>query len=241
MKNVVIFITWIFLCAPFFLGAQQFGARQANSLDIYFGGGIGYRLLSNNLETPTELEKSRSLEDFKPNNNFGINYNIGIGQSLSIKTGVRYSSTGYIIPKVERIDFSEGIKFDSRTVDFYDGFRYKVDYKLIGIPLGIKYVLSNKSCEPYFELGVVPSYYIQTNIREFDIADNRSNTFSIKEDISDFHLLGFLSVGGNFNISNNVSGFTQLTANYQLNNLRSSFFKENIFGVGVEIGARIHL
>ena len=77
---------------------------------------------------------------------------------------------------------------------------------------------------------------VQSSFLEEDIGD-----MSIDEDIKKVHYISFLSMGGNFIISDHLSGLTQLIARYQLNNLRQSELVEQLVGLGVEVGVRYYL
>lgn len=243
MKSTTLFIVPLILsqvCTSLLVTAQSWHTKQANSLDIYFGGDVGYRLLDNLDDSASEVVDNRNtFESFSTNYKFGIGYNIGIGRNISIKTGIRYANPSTSVSFVDRIDFSEAghnYAFNKNR----EGYDYKTSHHMIGIPLGLKVVLSESTCDPYIEFGVIPSMYHETRISEFDYDGVNTANYTFTENINMFNLFSFFNVGGNFKISKKVSGFTQLTANYQLNNLRTDLLKENLLGLGVEFGTRIH-
>jgi len=243
MKSTTLFIVPLILCLvciSLVATAQTWRSKQANSLDLYFGGDVGYRLLSSPNSTTSEIIDNRNtFESFKLNYRFGIGYNIGIGRNLSIKTGIRYATHGIGVALVDRIDFNEAEHNYAFTKN-REGFSYKTSHHMIGIPLGLKLVVSKSTCEPYIEFGVIPSMYRETRIAEFDYDGNNTANFTLSENINMFNFFSFLNVGGNFKISDSISGFTQLTANYQLNNLRTDLYSERIVSLGIEIGTRLH-
>jgi hypothetical protein len=218
--------------------AQRFYGVQANSLDLTLGGDIGFRIINELNNSHTEILENRSaLESFKLSYKFGLNYNIGLNSRLSIKTGFRYSNPGFDISRIERVDFSEGLNNIPKIID-HRGYSYKINYQFIGVPLGIRYTLSSRSCDPYIEAGFTPSLLLQTKVSEFDYQGNQSDNYNMDDNINDFNLFSFVNIGGNFIISDKLSGFTQLTSTLQVNNFRKDIFSEKLVQLGIEFGVR---
>ena len=207
MKSTKVFIVPLILCQiciAVLSSAQTWRAKQANSLDFYVGGDIGYRLLSGLNGSSSEiLDNRNTFESFKLNQKFGIGYNIGIGRNLSIKTGVRYAAHGIGVALVDRIDFSE-TGHNYAFIKNREGYTYKTSHHMIGIPLGLKLVLSKSTCEPYIEFGLIPSLYHETRIEEFDYNGISTASYALRENINMFNLFSFFNVGGNFKISKNI-------------------------------------
>ena len=116
-----------------------------------------------------------------------------------------------------------------------------MQYNLLQVPIGIKYFTSRGSCEPYFELGVIPSFAEGTKIFEIHPDETRGLGINLEENINKINFISFISAGGNYRIADNFSLFFQMTANYQMNNLRRSDLKESVVSVGVEVGFRMFL
>lgn len=249
MKNLRI-VAFIVLSCTFFsvtamLGQSKWRPRIANSVDVVLGGDIGFRLLStSNPDLEYQVRNRKTAESFKFNYRAGLNFNIGLTGSLAIKTGIRFSNPGYSISRVEQIDFTQDInevvKMVPSTNNSESAYRYKVHHNLTQVPIGIKYVAQGGFCEPYFELGVIPSFYGVTRISGFDVNGNKTDV-KIEENINKVNFISFIGVGGNYRISSNLSAFTQISANYQLNNLRIDAVNEKLVGLGFEVGLRQYL
>jgi len=226
----------LFVLCTHILSAQNFREVQANSIDIYSGVDLGYRLINKQPLVSNEDTNNRSSESINYSYRVGVNYTFGLSSRFALKTGVVFFNPGYSISKIKRIDFSEGINNIQKEYEL-EGYRYRVQHNFIGIPLGIKYSLSKGICDPYIEFGVIPSYYLNTEVIEIDIEGN-TNKLKYNEEINRINLTSFFKVGGTFIIAEKLSGFIQLNANYQINNLRKEFPPEKLVTLGIEVGLR---
>lgn len=230
---------------PTMLGQRKWNPRIAHSIDVVLGGGLGFRHLSTaNPDLEYQLRNRKTAESFKFNYSTGINFNIGLTGNLAVKTGLRFSNPGYSISRVEQIDFTQDINEVEKIVPFTSdsetAYRYKVHHNLTQIPIGVKYVARGGFCEPYFELGVIPSFYGVTRVSGFDVNGNKTE-IKIEENINKVNFISFISVGGNYKISDNLSVFTQISGHYQLNDLRIESARERLLGVGFEVGVRQYI
>lgn len=220
--------------------------KISNSIDLILGADIGFRTIHHQPANPAaekEYQNRNALENYKMNYRFGLNYLHGISKTLSIKTGVRLSNPGFSISGVEDIDPTQNINtVEKRLSSNHEGSEFKYGYQLVEVPLGLRYTLTKRSCEPFFELGLATNLYWRTKVirKKFDQRGN--STAIVKEAaIKKLNYVGFLSMGGNINLSQNFSGFTQLVARYQLNNFRESALVERIVSLGFEFGVRRYL
>ena len=249
MKNIKL-ITIAFLLTTVSLvhiahAQRGYKSKRANSLDLVVSGDVGYRLISIlDSSVKEQLENRITSESFKLNYKAGLNFNFGLNRRLLLKTGVRIANPGYSITSVEKIDFSQDVNDIVKKplrVDEATSFEYRVQYNLLQVPIGIKYVASKGFCEPYFEVGVMPSFYGGTKIFEILPDETRSEGIHVKENINTINYISFISTGGNYRVADNFSLFLQMAANYQLNNLRKGYLKENLVSLGVEAGVRLFL
>ena len=236
MKNKLNELLLAFFCLSFIgLNAQSYN-RLSNSLDFVIGGDFSYRTinLDPNSEFLFQKENRESLERPMASYRLGINYNQGINSSWAIKTGLRYATAGFNISSAEPFDMDQDINQIDKKFSVL-GTDYKYNYRFIEIPIGIRYVLNKSICDPYVEFGLASNIYLHTNIYE-----NDSLKLSKKESISKFNYFGYVSVGGDFEINDQLKGFTQLIGRYQFNNLRESVLEERIVSLGLETGVRFH-
>lgn len=249
MKNIKLIKIAILLTSVslvYISHAQRgYKSKRANSLDLVVSGDVGYRLISIlDSSVKEQLENRITSESFKLNYKAGLNFNFGLNKKLLLKTGIRVSNPGYSITSVERIDFNQDVNDIVKKPlrrDDASKYEYKVQYNLLQVPLGIKYIASRGACEPYFELGIMPSFYGGTKIYELQSDETRSETINVEENINTINYISFISTGGNYRIADNASLFLQMSANYQLNNLRKGDLKENLVSLGVEAGVRLFL
>lgn len=241
-----------FFLIPIFIGffspfvEAQSGYKISNSIDLILGGDFGFRIIdqkNNSQAAIQEYENRSKLETYKINYRIGLNYIHGISKMFSIKTGVRLSNPGFSVLGVEEIDPNQNINTVEKQISRnQEGSTFKYGYQLVEIPLGLRYTLTKSTCEPFFELGVATNVYWRTKVsrQKFTQRGNGHQIVNEKE-INRLNFIGFLSIGGNINFTQNISGFTQLIARYQLDNFRESALSEKIVSLGLEFGVRRYL
>jgi len=227
------------------ISSAQYGRmnwRQRSSIDLIVGGDFGFRLIDGNSADPQVQQMMSNREDHenqKLNYRFGFNYYQGLTPALSLKTGLRFANPGFIINSVESFDLEQDINEVEKEFTLW-GPEYKYDYQMIEIPLGAKYTLIGTTCEPYFEAGIAPTFYRQTLVREVGFEEAYRSKTKVQEAIREVNFIGFASVGGNMNLSDNMSSFIQMVGRYQLNDLREGPIVERIISMGLEAGVRYY-
>lgn len=245
-SNLSIFLMLLFIGAPFtFLKAQSW-YKISNSIDLIVGVDIGTRIIdqkNNSQAARQEYENRSALETHKINYRIGINYMHGISKTFSIKTGLRLSNPGFSVLGVEDIDPNQNINTVEKQISSnQEGSVFKYGYQLVEIPLGLRYTLVKNTCEPFFELGISTNVYWRTKISRQKFNQRGYGHTTVQEKaINRLNYIGFLSVGGNINFTQKISGFSQLIARYQLNNFRESAIVERIVSLGLEFGIRRYL
>ena len=221
------------------------------------GADVGFRqlrMVPGSADSVALLRNRKLYEAPKGNYRFGINYIHGLSGTLAAKVGLRYVSAGFKTGEIDRIDVAQDInqieKVDARDTSSF--VEYNFNYKFIEVPLAIRHTMVNSYCQPYIEIGLSTYFYHRTNITErlyrpILVGNERksenflTNNYKQKEAISKINFLPYLSIGGNFRITESVSGFSQIIARYQINNLRESLLIEQMISVGGEIGVRYYL
>lgn len=213
---------------------------QGNSFDIISGGDLGFSLISGDTsQNDTKvLMQNRSHEAPKINVRYGFNLNLGISPAIQIKTGVRYANPGLSVGKINAFDARQDIN-SIKKIGNIQGHYYRYNHQFIEIPMGIKYTLINSYCNPFMEIGVTLNRYLGTKVQETN-DEGLSNTIWINEDFRTMNYFGFVSFGGDFYISRNITGFSQMVIRYQLNDLRNNEIVERLTGIGLEVGVRYH-
>ena len=253
----LIFVLFTFPTSNIFCQSKGLGYKLKSTIDVMGGADIGFRqlrMVPGTSDSVALLRNRKLYEAPKVNYRFGINYIHGLTGTLAAKVGFRYTSAGFNTGEIDRIDVSQDInrieKIDARDTSRF--VEYNFNYKFFEVPLGIRHTMVNSYCQPYIEIGLSTYFYHRTNIREHLYRpilvgnvrkpDNYlTNNYKKKEAISKINFLPYLSIGGNFRITESVSGFSQIIARYQINNLRESVLIEQLISVGGEIGVRYYL
>ncbi len=216
--------------------------KLGNSIDLVVGGDLGFRLIdgdNSTLEVQEKINNREQHETYKLNYRFGLNYCNGITENLQIKIGLRFTNPGFSIGAINSINPEEDINTIEKVYK-QQGNEYRYKYQFIEIPLGLKYVISGTFCNPYIELGFSTNIYRRTIVEE-KYYEGGSRNQKINENIKKTNFISYVGFGGNFEIIESVSGFTQMIARYQLNNLRNDVIEERIISLGAEIGIRYNL
>ena len=203
---------------------------------------MAFRLLQSASEdalTQEVLDRRNTLENYKFNLKFGLDYHLGFGRSYAFKMGLRYANPGFSVDGVSTWERNHEINSEPWLQDHY-GSNLTYNYQMVEIPLGIKFSAYRSTCQPYVELGVAPTYYSKTIIREEKYDGTRTKT-SRDENLTRWNYVAFGTAGGNFSITKVLYGFTQIVARYQLNELRTDYIRERLLGLGLECGLRVYL
>lgn len=203
---------------------------------------MSFRYLSTNSSDPEILLQQTNrdqLEKHRISTRFGLNYNHGINNNLILKAGVRFANPGFTVSSVTDFDVNTPINDIQKEFE-PSGAEYHYQYQVVAIPIGFRYVLSNTVCEPYLEMTTSANFYRRTVVAE-EPYEGEGQQYSITEDIKRTYFMGNLAFGGDFMISRRISGYTQISARYQLDRLRVSELREKLVGLGLEFGFRYYL
>ena len=245
MKNPFPLLLVFVQLVCFFSAEAQYGRthfRQRSAIDLVIGGDFGFHLISGNTANPEAQQfvlNREGYEQNKLNYRFGLNYHHGITRSLTAKIGIRYANPGFVTSPIEIFDPNQDINTVEKVFEPF-GAEYRYEYQMIALPLGVKYTLANAVCEPYFEAGVSPALYLRTEVQE-KTYEGTTTRITLKENMNQVNFIGFASVGGNLNLTQSLSGFTQLVGRYQFNSLRKGPVQEQLMSFGLEVGLRYYL
>jgi Outer membrane protein beta-barrel domain len=236
MKNVIL-LSLILL--PFLMFSQS-----RSSIDFIVSPDITYRIFNTFEGDNTFKRIYDSLENANLGIHLGINYNHRISKKMYLSGGVHYSKMGYHIKKDNLIWGSEidstgsGIITIDPTLSHSVKFSY--DYFLISFPIELRYLVSNNTFSPYFKVGIAPAYNFYRRTKStFDIGEDR-----IQKDYDISHLTAFLQIGIglNLNLNEKWSVFAQPTFRYQLIAVKkNTSHRDNLYSIGIELGARMSL
>lgn len=241
-----IYILTILLCFTTLICTDLHGQyyRQINSIDFTIGGDYGFRRITGDASQASVaqiLANRKSLESPQLGYRIGFNYNYSSSENILIKTGIRYSRSGFNITGTNPFDNNVNLNDISKIADNIDGVDYKYRYQMIEVPIGIRYIFARSICQSYLEVGIAPNFYLNTIVSEYQYESHVSNEM-IDDEISQVLWFGVIGIGGDFYLNRTMVGFTQLNVRYQLNDLRNGsahdLVTERLLGIGLEAGIR---
>lgn len=193
--SIKILLLFFALYTNFHLTAQShWNTRPNNTIDLIAGVDLGFRLIAEdalNPELATQIYNRERLEQHKINYRFGINYYQGVGKNLCLKLGARWSNPGFRISEVAAFDVREDINLIEKEV-LFQGMHYYYNYQLIELLLGLRYIATQATCKPYFEVGIAPNFYLNTLVQEAESLEETSVSIQIQEAITPISFIGFL-------------------------------------------------
>jgi hypothetical protein len=164
---------------------------------------VGFTLIPSSTNTVSSF--SNQLTPTKPKwaLNASINFERTIGERLSVISGINYINNGYQTEKTEA-------RFSNipNPSPQFQSFSRKMNFRYLGIPIGVNYYVSNKKVKFFIQAGVNVAYLLQVQSKFFmHMADgstevNRSNLTSDSE-YNRFNLSVFTNFGTEIGLGNN--------------------------------------
>lgn len=236
MRLKIIFLLVLFL--PVFTFAQ-FGS----TIDFIGSLEYSYRHLHLNTShlagTSTVLEKRENGESAKTNWRFGFNYNQRLANKFYLKTGIRWASMGYKGRKLDAIWASQhdGMGGFTPLPNGINETQFIWDYWFLEIPLVGRYEFASGRWTPFVEMGVSPSIYLTTR-RNF-VTNLGEEVALLKENnFNPLHLVGSISAGINYTLSDEWQLFGQPIFRYHLTPIEDTPIQQRLYSYGLEMGIR---
>lgn len=230
----------IFLIIPAF----TFGQFN-QSFDFVTGLEYSYRSLRLTLDEDIieEVRETKNRIDSKQLNwRFGVNYNYRVTDKVVFKTGIRLASVGY---KTEMEGLSWGIGQNGQEGPIPNAgsldLQQTANQWFLQVPLVGRYEMGKRKLQPFFELGVSPALYVNTRGSIFSRSANKDVFQSSRkiDQLNEFHVIGLLSFGANYNINDNLQLFGQPAFRYHFTRLLDLMGgTENLLNYGIEVGIR---
>jgi len=236
LKSIAILL----LIIPFLSSAQM-----NSSFDFIVGIEQSYRSLSlaPDAFVPINIIDLRDTnESAKFNWRIGFNYNKRLSNKFFLKSGIRLASVGYKGEKQTDLRWPSEISQEGYMYDpsLFHELQLVYNYWFIEVPLVARYEFSSKKFSPFLEAGVSPSYYLTT--RTTTITDLGTSTTSMRGGNSPFtnlHLVGVLSLGANYDITDQMQLFGQVIYRRHFSKLVVAPIQEYLYNYGLEFGIRL--
>lgn len=233
-------ITTLLLIIPI-LGFSQMN----QTIDFITGIEYSYRSLSTSSEEEFMvgiMENRENYERGKFNWRIGLNYNIRLSKHIFMKTGLRLASVGYKREKLTGLTWaSEYDENGEWTSDPNLAHEIQIvhDYWFTEIPIALRFETNLRKLTPFFELGVSPSFYMTTRTKSItDIGTDSKFQNGDVHEFSKIHVVGLVSCGVNYTISDKFQFFGQPAFRYHLTKIANGLMSEHLYNYGIEIGIR---
>lgn len=226
----------------FIIPTLSFGQFK-QSVDLIGGLDYSYRNLTtrNDASLSTLVNSIDEAEIGKLNYRFGLNYNYRIKNKFLLRTGIRFTSVGY---QTKESNLRQAYMIAMVEVDPSVRLKSLVDYHFLEIPIVGRWEWEKTRWTPFFELGVIPSIFLQTRIKAVVPLDNEIQTIiqtgnDFIENPNKFHLVGFLSFGVNYHLSDQLQLFGQPAFRYHFMSVSADgVFGIHLLSTGLEVGLR---
>jgi hypothetical protein len=218
-----------------------------SSVDFIFGIESSYRTLKTSSDEAivhTILQGRESRELSKLNWRLGFNYNKRLSSKFVLKSGLRLASVGYKDAKQIDLRWPSEISPNGYMKDpsLPHELQLVSDYLFVEIPLAARFEFNNKKVSPFLEMGVAPSIYITTKIKQITDLDTKS-TYQRggTSDYNNMHLVGFTAFGVNYLLNEKFQLFGQGIVRYHFTKLYNAPIEEHLYSYGIEMGVRRRL
>ena len=207
MKQFILILSLLF---PLLSWAQD----KDNALSIITGISIANQLTG---EEYHRL-KNRNTQDFIPkvdrtllisaNYRFGIDYQRRIIKGFHAKIGARFAN------------WSEKYTHNQTLI-------HQIDVHYLETPISLQYKFSNKTVQPYLEVGGSPMFYLQSN----------EPVYSYSPEPIKIHLALHAGAGLSYQISDHFSIFGQISSRFRVT---SNEYDITPFEIGLELGGAFY-
>ncbi len=219
------------------------GYTQAkSSLDLVLGADSGYRYLGTDGESADIVANVRNeKEAAMPGWRVGGSYNKRVGDGLYLRTGVRYVKTGYRI-REQRLVFSPQSDGMGGVIPIVDpslpqSIAFTNRYHFLEVPLAVRKEWPAGSKTNFFaEAGIAPSYLLAATYKL--TTDLISEASTPDADFNRLQLLGTISVGLSYSLTDRLELFGQPSFRYHLTRLLDAPVREHLLNAGLELGIR---
>lgn len=225
----------VVLLFPCFLWAQP-----KASIDVMGSLDIGYRRLSEKVADFGGIEVRNETEIPGVNWRAGLHYNRSLKAQAHLRLGLNVASLGYKTRSQNILWPSEndgmGGFIDDPTLP--NTIQTISNFLFLSIPVALRFEGKSSTFNPYVEVGIAPSFYLQTRTVQL-LDEERASFVRFDELTSPTQLAYIASIGANYQLAEKFQLFSQLEGRYHTQLFRDNpFVRENLYGVGLSIGIR---
>lgn len=183
-------------------------------------------------------------QQFKCGYTFGVNYERTLTNKLTLISGLSFSNKGYQSKKgslrfSDQILPKNGFVLPVSDTKYLD-FRYRYNYFIIGLPVGVNYHIPFRNIKFFFGGGVSVNYLVNTSVKVIYYADGEKNKVTKRDDPREyykkFNLSAFVNIGIEGNLKNGYSYRVFPNASYTLTNIMNDKIIYRIYPYSIGLG-----
>ena len=193
---------------------------QKSSYDFSFQLGSAFSNLDVGATFVDNQPNFYQAQSHKLSYNIELGYNYKITNQFRIKTGLNYTTQGYTTYSPDSLDIDIFIK-------------ESVDFTFVGVPLLLRYEISNRMVSPYIEVG--PSVRVLAR----STYNNGMEISTTTNQYSRLNVFGRAALGLNVTLSSQAQIFGAVNYTRQINNLWQEGFTERLYGQSLQLGMRV--
>ena len=173
----------------------------------------------------------------------GFNYNRRLSSRIFLKTGARLASVGYKGEKKTGLRWGTEHDGNGGWAGPDPSLPHEIqlidDYWFIEVPIAGRFEFGGKRLRPFIEAGGAPSVYLATRTKTVtDIGTDASFESGKALGFNQWHLVGYLSFGANYDIGERLQLFGQPVFRRHFTKLADAPIAEHLYNFGMELGVR---
>ena len=191
--------------------------QSKHSIDLLYG--LEYSDIRHNYQNVhpdflQDVKGRNALTHGLVNYRFGLNYNVKIIDKFYLKSGLRFFRTGYSSGKSDVV-----WAVPDPTQNQIQEVEYISKYYYLELPIIGRYQFVEKRLTPFIEIGLAPSYYIGSRGKKITDLYTVENKIGVDRSFNKLQLVGVISAGANFAMSEKLQLFAQPICRIHINSI----------------------
>lgn len=220
-------------------------SAQKNSISFHYSTDRAYRTYVSEMGYIGSAWGAN--QQFKWGYTFGVDYERIITNKLTLVSGLSFTNKGYQKEKgslnfADQILPKKGFVLETGNTKYSD-YRYRYNYFMIGLPVGVNYHIPYRSIKFFFGGGVSINYLVNTRVKVIYYADGEKNKITKRDDPREyykkFNLSAFVNIGIEGNLKNGYSYRVFPNFSYTLTNIMDNKIIYRIYPYSIGLGLGI--
>ena len=216
-------------------------SQSKSSLSASIQYGSSFRALG---DLPQDDYRIYSIDFHEPTTSYRLEllYGYKIGKHLSFKSGLNYSSLGYIVFRVDDLVWPSEINENGMYVPDPNlgEFKRQMHYEFVEVPVLLGTTLGSGRFQFFADLGFGIGYLLSSEYST-EGGDGGDTSQDSKGWYNALNLFARTAVGIDYSLSDAHQIFVSVNYQHQLNNLGKEEVTERLYDGGLAIGYRLRL